>query len=1320
LSLVAFLAAALASSCDEGLLEVTPAAGPLARASDGPGLGNRTYAASDQWKPISVIKSPDGHGNVFMHRGYLAVVFAQDSGLPGGGFEFWDVSDPRTPRMVFRKQDASTFPITEPHGFGVHGDLVALQTVRGVQIWNWANPFAPALVSDLTLPDIQSSAYDLGNWWTFWQAPYIYVAGSANGLYVVDATDPARPQLVKRLPTGQTGGFRLNQVFAIGNLLVGAASGAGFSTFDISDPRNPVLLASTTSGPDSYSHLVNGDRIYSGGLEVTDISDPRRFVRAAAVGLQGGIGYLTYQDGHIHGGYSTRYAKFDVRDLGRITLVGTASTNIPGRDEDFGTALGNLAFIGNDHGQGSALVVHQTAPDTTGPVVTMVSPRSGASDQRLTTRVGLTFSDHVDLRALHSGTFIVRPVGGAALPGRYSQQLGVVNFAPQMPLAPNTTYEVVVPAGGVRDWVGNPTPVTFTSRFTTAPATGISGCDVGVDTPRFVDAEVAFSATGCMGTGALSYSWSFGDGSAPTPFSSNPAATRRYARPGHHTVALTVRDAAGQRTFARRQTVVFPPTSTRPTRSTPIVYDAPRAQVLVVNPDADTVTAIDGNTHAKKWEVPVGRHPRTLAVAGGAIWVACQDDATIRLIDAASGAGRGVVFLPPGSRPYGVAFDPAGAAAYVTLEGTGRLLRVDPATRTVTGALDVGPRPRGLAVSADGGRVLVTRFVSGASAGEVREVSPNPLRVVRTYSLAADVGPDTEASGRGVPNYLQAVTISPDGRSARVPSKKDNTARGTLRDEQPLTFESTVRTVVSRLDLVANTEQTGARRDLNDADLANAVVFNDLGDYLFVATHNRQVAIFDALDDTGVALIHLGPEALAPQGLALGADGRRLYVHNFMSRSVDVYDVTQVGKSNAFPKLASVRTVAAEPLSARVLRGKQIFYDSGDRRMSRDSYIACASCHLEGGSDERVWDFTDRGEGLRNTISLLGRRGMGHGRVHATANFDEIQDFENDIRGGFGGTGFLTDAQFSTGTRRHPLGDPKAGLSAELDALAAYVNSLATVGRSPHRLADGTLTPSARAGKALYQSLACGGCHGGPDFTNSAGGALFDVGTIRPSSGKRLGQPLTGLDTPTLLGLWSSAPYFHDGSAATLLDVLDRDTGGRHGSTRGLSAAQKQQLTDYLLQIDELEREIPVLAVIAADRENAADYGLQANLRAGDLSHGDRTHTWANVPSTLAGALWLRTANDSKRFAGEPTITLELGARAEISVAWDVREPPGAWLAGWSDTQTTLVQRDGTDGRLYPMRVYRRTFSAGAVRLGPCASPSGGVNMYAVIVRPAP
>ena len=43
---------------------------------------------------------------------------------------------------------------------------------------------------------------------------------------------------------------------------------------------------------------------------------------------------------------------------------------------------------------------------------------------------------------------------------------------------------------------------------------------------------------------------------------------------------------------------------------------------------------------------------------------------------------------------------------------------------------------------------------------------------------------------------------------------------------------------------------------------------------------------------------------------------------------------------------------------AAALFGKQVFYDAADKRMSEVGYMSCATCHIYGLSDGRVWDFT--------------------------------------------------------------------------------------------------------------------------------------------------------------------------------------------------------------------------------------------------------------------------------------------------------------------------------------------------------------------------
>ena len=279
--------------------------------------------------------------------------------------------------------------------------------------------------------------------------------------------------------------------------------------------------------------------------------------------------------------------------------------------------------------------------------------------------------------------------------------------------------------------------------------------------------------------------------------------------------------------------------------------------------------------------------------------------------------------------------------------------------------------------------------------------------------------------------------------------------------------------------------------------------------------------------------------ARAPQGIVISPDGNTAWVHNFMDRSLSVHDVSGIVHRGelAASLVQTLATVSGERLAPEVLLGKQLFYDAADPRLSLQAYMSCAGCHNDGGHDGRTWDLSGMGEGLRNTINLRGRAGMGHGPLHWSANFDEVQDFENQIRALAVGHGLMADADFDAGTRSEPLGDPKTGLSADLDALAAYVASLGQVDPSPHRDPGGTLSAAAAAGEVLFESAGCATCHAGDAMTDS-GSALHDVGTITAASGNRLGGALTGIDTPTLRDVWSTAPYLHDGSAATLRDAI--------------------------------------------------------------------------------------------------------------------------------------------------------------------------------------
>ena len=608
----------------------------------------------------------------------------------------------------------------------------------------------------------------------------------------------------------------------------------------------------------------------------------------------------------------------------------------------------------------------------------------------------------------------------------------------------------------------------------------------------------------------------------------------------------------------------------QPTRSSPIVVDPVARRVWTVNPDNDSVTAVGADSLLREFEVPVGRHPTSIAIDGfGQVWVTCRDDDSIWVLDGQSGSTLATVTLPWGSAPVSVVFSPDRIAGFVAAYGTGLVHRVDAFTRSAGASLDIGPTPRALAVTADGSELLVTQFLTRDGVGKVHSVSLPAFGAGTSIELPLDTtSQDGSVAARGAANYLAGIAIDPESELAWVVAKKDNVLRGLFRDGRALTFETTVRALVGVLDPGLGQELVARRLDIDNHGVPSAIAFSESGSHAFVTLQdNNRLIVFNALG-LEVARADTG---LAPQGVAIDSVSKRVFTHDFLSRTITVLDGTTLlgGGTPQLPRIAQIVAVSAEALDPVVLRGKQIFYDASDPRMAKDGYLSCAACHIDGDHDGQVWDFSDRGEGLRNTISLRGQGGVAGAPLHWSGNFDEVQDFEGDIRNFFGGTGFLSDAASFSGTRSQPLGDPKAGISADLDALAGYVDSLTDTPRSPQRDADGAMTPEAIAGEALFGGLGCGSCHAGPRFSDSNTGLRHDVGTLLPSSGLRLGGPLDGIDTPMLPGLAGTAPYLHDGSAPTVRDVLTTaNPAGLHGDLMLLSPAQIDELVAYLLQLE--------------------------------------------------------------------------------------------------------------------------------------------------------
>jgi mono/diheme cytochrome c family protein len=246
---------------------------------------------------------------------------------------------------------------------------------------------------------------------------------------------------------------------------------------------------------------------------------------------------------------------------------------------------------------------------------------------------------------------------------------------------------------------------------------------------------------------------------------------------------------------------------------------------------------------------------------------------------------------------------------------------------------------------------------------------------------------------------------------------------------------------------------------------------------------------------------------------------RRLVVWSFLERRLAI----QRPDAQRFPNRPLPLTSQAAPpsrLPDAVQWGRSLFWSSHDALVATPgSGAACINCHADGRSDGLTWQFPDF---PRQTPSLAGS-------VSATAPLTWA-----------GGVATVVDEIHATSRNR--MGG--TGLSAEAaDALAAYVEWT-----RPVVLPE--VDPALVAhGAEVFEAAGCGLCHLGEARTDKQTHALGDG---------------PALDTPTLLGIAATAPYFHDGRAKTLREVLELSRDGSMGDTSGLDEAEMAALEAYL------------------------------------------------------------------------------------------------------------------------------------------------------------
>lgn len=248
---------------------------------------------------------------------------------------------------------------------------------------------------------------------------------------------------------------------------------------------------------------------------------------------------------------------------------------------------------------------------------------------------------------------------------------------------------------------------------------------------------------------------------------------------------------------------------------------------------------------------------------------------------------------------------------------------------------------------------------------------------------------------------------------------------------------------------------------------------------------------------------------------------------------------------------------------SRVSLGRDLFHDT---RLSGDGTVSCASCH----------NVADNGASHRMRDQL-------RGRAQATFNTPTVFNAALNFRLNWQG-GFRTLEEHALASLRNPAvmrADPDAVLArlrahaatrtafrraygrdpdeaSLLDALASYQRTLLTTDSRFDRWLQGddsALDARELRGYRSFVAVGCVSCHQGVNV----GGNLFQrSGVFEPAAERAMGR----LRVPSLRNVAATAPYFHDGSAATLPEAVDAMARAQLGTA--LKARDIEEITAFL------------------------------------------------------------------------------------------------------------------------------------------------------------
>ncbi len=274
-----------------------------------------------------------------------------------------------------------------------------------------------------------------------------------------------------------------------------------------------------------------------------------------------------------------------------------------------------------------------------------------------------------------------------------------------------------------------------------------------------------------------------------------------------------------------------------------------------------------------------------------------------------------------------------------------------------------------------------------------------------------------------------------------------------------------------------------------------------------------------------------------PRALALW--GSSLYVANYFSD-----DLCCINLSERQPK-AKAFSLGGVPEPSLERKGEILFNDA---QLCFQGWQSCASCHdVDARTDALNWDLLNDGvANPKNTRSLLWAHQSGPAMALGVRT-----NAEQAVRAGI----------------HHILFSEQPETVAS--AMDAYLRSLKPL-RSPY-LVKGRFSAAARRGERLFRSrrTGCVDCHPPPLFTDATGHNVGTANEYRSLYGIAGSDRSSDLFySPSLVELWRTAPYLHDGSATSLREVLTtRNADDHHGRTSQLTSQELDDLSAYLTSL---------------------------------------------------------------------------------------------------------------------------------------------------------